>query len=314
MGLTMRLLFVLTCCVIVGACGGDDNTRVCFGSSEFCEDAFGRNRSPEADAGRDQEVVAGELVELDGTDSFDPDGRIASLSWTQRSGDTVTLEDASEEIAAFTAPDVEVETVLEFRLVVTDDDDASDDDRVLVTVIPAAAAALTVGVELLTTVHVPPAAATEDNCGPCWSFLGLWLGARVQAALEGAEPDVDELLDALRMIAQLNIAHAPDSTLPLAQRRLFELGQRQVAAFTAERDPAVAELAEFHAADLDATDSILQWRRDLLAAYPALIWFDGSAAGRERAERLLLNADPHTVAPEAVAAATLLLALPEGPR
>jgi hypothetical protein len=309
MGLHMRLILAFACCVVLGACGGD-GTRVCFGSERFCGDALGRNRPPEASAGRDRQVVAGEEVELDGTGSFDPDGRISSYSWTQRSGDPVTLEDASEAIAFFTAPDVEVETVLEFRLVVADDDDASDADRVRITVLPAASAALRAGVALLKTVHAPPAAATEPDCRRCWSLLGLWLGARVGAAAAGADPSLDELLDELRVIEQLQTDQGPGPALPEAHRRLFQLGQQRAARFTARRDPATAELARRHGAAPAGPDRAEVWRRDLLAAYPELDWFDGSPAARDRATRLLLDA-PAGMTPEAAAAATLLLALPD---
>ena len=327
----MRLTLLLAATLILGACGGDD-TRVCFGSSRFCEDAFGRNQPPEASAGRGQEVLPGDRVELDGTDSFDPDGRIASYSWTQRAGEAVALVDASEPVATFTAPEVEETIMLEFRLVVTDDDDASDADHVRVTVVPAAAAALAAGIDLLKTV-LTPAASPAPDCADCWSYLGLWLTVRMQAAASGAEGDLDTLLDEVRVIEQLLAGQAPAAGLPVAHRRLFELGQHRVARFLERRDPAVAELAERHLANPLEIQRIRM--RDLTDAYPHLAGLTQSESPRLHAVRLLLKPKPvspsgadavglaqaglardraHSdVGPEVLAAATLLLALPELP-
>lgn len=302
--------------LLLGACGGGD-TRVCVGSDDFCRDAFGRNRPPDADAGPDQQVVAGERVLLDGSDSHDPDGRITSYSWTERSGAGIALENADDEIASFTAPSVDARTVLEFRLVVTDDDRASDDDRVHVTVLPAEAAALQVGLELLKTVHHPGDATAAPACGACWMNLGLWLGARVLAAEAGADADVDELLDALRLIEQLHTGVLPEPPLEPRDRQLFVLGQTDVARFTAARDPAAAELAQLSirpaasrriAVTADhATASATAWR-DALAARAELAWLV-APGGRRRAAALLLG-DPRSLDAATVAAATLVLALP----
>jgi cephalosporin-C deacetylase-like acetyl esterase len=93
------------------------------------------NTPPVADAGADQTVAEGATVELNGSGSSDPDGTIASYSWTQLSGPAVTLTGANTATPGFTAPQVAGDTDLVFRLAVTDDGGASDSDEVQVTVV-----------------------------------------------------------------------------------------------------------------------------------------------------------------------------------
>lgn len=299
----MRTMVIVLGCLLVGACGGDGDTRVCVGSTGFCEDAFGRNREPEADAGPRRAVAAGDTVELDGGGSFDPDGRIASYSWTQRAGETVTLTDADHAVASFVAPPVTVETTLEFRLVVTDDDDASDADQVRITVRPAAAAALHKGLDLLTTAHPPPARATDPGCADCWSYLGLWIGARARAAQSADDPD--ELLDALRLHAQLHLDQRPDPPLPPALQRVVELGYAEVRQFTADRDPATAELAA-RRVPLGVTPVRADWTVALVDAYPGFVWLQQPDA-RRHAIDVLSAATPDAPSKHEVAAAVLVL-------
>jgi beta-lactam-binding protein with PASTA domain len=91
------------------------------------------NVPPVADAGNNQTVSEGDAVNLNGTGSSDSDGSIASFSWTQTAGPGVgTL--ASTATPGFTAPLVDVDTVLTFSLTVTDNDGQSDTDTVNVTV------------------------------------------------------------------------------------------------------------------------------------------------------------------------------------
>lgn len=310
----MRII-LLACGLLLGACGGDGSTRVCFGSIEFCEGAFGRNQRPEARARADAEVFAGELVQLDGSGSSDPDGRITSHSWTQEGGPTVALTGSSLALAEFTAPDVTSETLLDFRLVVTDDDDASDSDQVRITVRPTTASLLATGVELLKTVHPAESGAAGAYCPDCWSYRGLWLGARARAAAAGAEPDVNSLLDELRLLTLLQ--QAPPASLDGVERRLFELGQREVAWFTAARDPATAELAG-RLAGAVARPSAEDWRNALAAldtdpgrsaAAPAYQHaMDTLRRARDRSDSAFPT--PGTPTAEAIAAATLLLTLP----
>ena len=98
------------------------------------------NQDPVADAGTDQTVSTGDTVTLDASGSNDPDGSIASYSWTETTSFGVSLSDASAAQPTFTAPSVSSASTLEFQLEVTDDDGATDTDTVSVTVQPPDAA------------------------------------------------------------------------------------------------------------------------------------------------------------------------------
>ena len=110
------------------------------------------NRSPRANAGPDQIVDAGSTVTLDGSGSSDSDGTIASYQWTQTPETTVSLSNANEASASFTAPQVDMAVTLTFRLTVTDDDGATDPDTVSVTVQPVTVTMPTETVSLSGTV------------------------------------------------------------------------------------------------------------------------------------------------------------------
>lgn len=96
----------------------------------------GANQNPVADAGDIQFVLSGSNVTLDGSNSSDPDGDVTGFSWTQQSGDAVTMTGADTANAQFTAPQITVETQFEFQLTVTDDQGATATDTVTVTVSP----------------------------------------------------------------------------------------------------------------------------------------------------------------------------------
>jgi lysophospholipase L1-like esterase len=100
--------------------------------------------APVADAGSDQSVMEGGTVTLNGLNSYDPDGSIASVQWEQLSGKTqVTLTAPSDLTTDLTAPAVDTEgDVLAFKLTIKDDDDLTSEDIVNVTVAPAVVAAV----------------------------------------------------------------------------------------------------------------------------------------------------------------------------
>ena len=94
----------------------------------------GANDAPTANAGPDQPAVtAGATVTLDGSGSSDPDtgDAIATYTWTQTGGTTVTLSDNSA-MPTFTAP--AVATDLTFSLIVNDGRVDSAADTVTITV------------------------------------------------------------------------------------------------------------------------------------------------------------------------------------
>jgi len=91
---------------------------------------------PMADAGADQNVKEEDTVTLNGSQSYDPDGTIASVQWEQVSGkNQVTLTDPTELTTGFTAPSVDSEgDVLTFKLTIKDNDDLVSSDTVAITV------------------------------------------------------------------------------------------------------------------------------------------------------------------------------------
>lgn len=89
------------------------------------------NAIPVVDAGADQTVSAGAAVLLTGT-ATDADGMIMSYQWTQISGPPVTLSNAVNAVASFTAPNSAA--TLEFSFTATDNLGATNVDTVAVTV------------------------------------------------------------------------------------------------------------------------------------------------------------------------------------
>lgn len=92
------------------------------------------NGPPIAVAGLDQFVNPAASVVLDGADSFDLNGAIASFQWTQTAGNpVVTLTGANSQTTVFTSPDAgSGGAVLTFRLTVTDDKGATSSDSCVV--------------------------------------------------------------------------------------------------------------------------------------------------------------------------------------
>ena len=92
--------------------------------------ASAANNQPVADAGPDRAVASEATVELDGSGSNDPDA--LSYLWSQTSGTTVTLSNATAPSPTFTAPSGPAALV--FRLNVTDTGSLSSTDTVTVSV------------------------------------------------------------------------------------------------------------------------------------------------------------------------------------
>jgi hypothetical protein len=91
------------------------------------------NEPPIADAGPDQTVNVGDLVQLDGSGSSDPDGDPLSYSWTfitRPAGSTATLTDANSVNPTFTA-DLPGEYLL--QLTIDDGRGGTDSDQVKIT-------------------------------------------------------------------------------------------------------------------------------------------------------------------------------------
>jgi hypothetical protein len=94
------------------------------------------NLPPVADAGPDQMVSEGDVVTLDGSNSSDPDGTIATYLWTQTGGPSVVLSDPSASQPTFTAPVVGLGgATLSFTLTVTDVPGLQASDTCIVNII-----------------------------------------------------------------------------------------------------------------------------------------------------------------------------------
>jgi hypothetical protein len=106
------LIFQLT----VADAGGLQDTDTCTVAVTW------NNIEPMADAGLDQEVVAGAEVALDGSGSVDPDGAGLTYQWRQTDGPPVILSDATAVRPLFAVPSDGYDgTLLVFQLTVTDD-------------------------------------------------------------------------------------------------------------------------------------------------------------------------------------------------
>jgi len=108
------------------------------GSSLLLHYRTGTNLPPIANAGPDQVAGSTHRVDLSGLSSTDENHAIASFSWTQTAGRTVTLGPGpSRSSASFIAPTVTTDELLTFELTVTDDEGlTSAPDSVNVTVKP----------------------------------------------------------------------------------------------------------------------------------------------------------------------------------
>jgi len=127
MRVIIRTLCVLSLAMICSSCGGGG------GGSSAAPNPPPVNQAPTANAGADQSADEGTTVDLSATGA-DGDGTIASYSWQQESGTTVTVTDADMANASFDVPMVAASEVLVFRVTVTDDDGATGSDTVSITV------------------------------------------------------------------------------------------------------------------------------------------------------------------------------------
>ncbi|MCO7224224.1 PKD domain-containing protein [Pleionea sp. CnH1-48] len=84
-----------------------------------------RNQAPTAVTSAAARIEVGTTTILDGSQSSDSDGSIASYAWSQTEGPTVTLTTPNEVRTEFTAPSVNAATTLTFLLTVTDNEGAT---------------------------------------------------------------------------------------------------------------------------------------------------------------------------------------------
>ena len=96
---------------------GDDDVV----SEEIVDPAEVENGSPVAKVHDDISAEPGDIVTLDGSASFDPDGDVLSYSWRQVAGQpSVTINDSAAAVASFEVPGTESAARLTFELTVDD--------------------------------------------------------------------------------------------------------------------------------------------------------------------------------------------------
>ncbi|MCU7918683.1 MAG: hypothetical protein KZQ95_10040 [Candidatus Thiodiazotropha sp. (ex Epidulcina cf. delphinae)] len=95
------------------------------------------NRPPVADAGPNGSGVEDRIYNLNGTESNDQDGDISSYLWEQITGPQATVWSGrlNSSRVSVRLPDVEQDTEVSFRLMVTDDQGLSSSDEILILVL-----------------------------------------------------------------------------------------------------------------------------------------------------------------------------------
>jgi cyclophilin family peptidyl-prolyl cis-trans isomerase len=147
------------------------------------------NQPPVAEAGPAQPADAGDTVTLDGSESSDPDFQILTYAWTQTSGSTVVLNNATTAQPTFTAPSARGK--LTFELTVTDalGGQATDTATVIVNDVPANAGA---DQNVLTSTAVTLHATAEAGATLAWrqqSGTAVTLSSDSAAAPSFIAPD-----------------------------------------------------------------------------------------------------------------------------
>jgi len=91
-----------------------------------------------ADAGDDRIVNENKFISLDGSASYDPENQPLKYSWTQLSGESVSLDNINNITTNFTSPFVENGEIkiVTFELIVFDNNGRVDSDTVTITVDP----------------------------------------------------------------------------------------------------------------------------------------------------------------------------------
>lgn len=128
--LTLHILSVLIISVALSACGGGG------GSSTTSRPTSVPNQPPVVVINAVQPTAEMSLVTLSGANSFDSDGNIASIVWTQTSGPEVSLTDGNSLSPSFVAPNTEMPIELSFTLTLTDNDGETAVSTITVTINP----------------------------------------------------------------------------------------------------------------------------------------------------------------------------------
>ncbi len=150
------------------------------------------NMPPVANAGADRTVRSGATVQLDGSQSSDPEGQPLAFAWNVAMGD-VTLDAPDSARPSFVAPTVEASTAIVVRLTVDDGSGGTATDDVTITVEPEgtvaenqppvanAGAARSVGVG---SAVVLDASGSTDPDGDALTFAWSQIGGAMVALTE----------------------------------------------------------------------------------------------------------------------------------
>jgi len=120
------------------------------------------NQPPQVDAGIDKIAFVGQAIVLDGSGTTDPDGNddfLTGEQWTQLAGPSITIDDATEEIAFFTPTET---GTYRFRLEVSDGIDTGSDE---VTITAIIAPRVQTGLQALYTFEEGSGSIVNDVSG-----------------------------------------------------------------------------------------------------------------------------------------------------
>lgn len=90
---------------------------------------------PVANAGLNKSIPEGESIQLDGSGSYDEDNKPAPITYKWIAPAGITLDNSTIAKPSFTAPNVNVNTIFNFKLVVNDGESDSDTASVAITVL-----------------------------------------------------------------------------------------------------------------------------------------------------------------------------------
>lgn len=168
----------------LSGCNDDDKENVIVNEEESVNEEV-VNVAPVAQAGEDATVDENTQVTLSGS-GVDDDGSIASYNWVQTEGVAVTLTNADQASAEFTAPDVKPSETLTFELTVTDDAGATATDSVSVTVTHInASPTISISAQEVEEKEAHSIDAVAEDDGEIASYLWMQTGG-IEVELSGA--------------------------------------------------------------------------------------------------------------------------------
>jgi hypothetical protein len=182
-----------------------------------------QNKVPFANASNNFSVDENSLATLNGASSSDSDGTIVNYSWIQISGSpSVSIVNSTQAVASFTAPSVDADTQLIFRLTVTDNEGATSVDSTTVTIhstsnqAPIANASNDFSADE-DSVQTLDASASSDPDGTIASYSWEQVSGSQTVSITGANqavatfttPSVD---DDIQLVFQLTVTDDKDAT------------------------------------------------------------------------------------------------------